>query len=104
MSWTAPPTGLVPLAAWHWRSSLLDCAAEFAQHSSSVADFVSWAIPRGARVLPVGIAAGFNINTPADLDEARVGVAGWFGARALGPRHSAQEDRCSAQPWPAQPV
>jgi GTP:adenosylcobinamide-phosphate guanylyltransferase len=78
MSWTHAPTGLVPLGAWHWTSRLLHDAPDFATRSTSTADYVSWAVPHGATVVPVGIPAGFNINTPTDLANARAGVARWL--------------------------
>lgn len=78
VSWTAQPTGLVPLGAWHWTRRMLTDAPQFAaQTSTSIADYITWAIPRGARVAPVGFPAGHNINTPADLDHARGQVAAW---------------------------
>lgn len=78
VSWTALPTGLVPLGAWHWtRRILTDAPAFAAQTSTSIADYITWAIPRGALVAPIGFPAGHNINTPADLYNAREQVAAW---------------------------
>jgi molybdopterin-guanine dinucleotide biosynthesis protein A len=80
MSWQAAATGLVPLAAWHWSARLLTHAPAFAADtgSTSTADYVTWAVQRGAAVAGIGIPAGFNINTPADLAAAQTGAAGWL--------------------------
>jgi hypothetical protein len=84
ISWEAAPTGLVPLAAWHWTAELLDQAPDFAARtgSTSPARYVTWAIQHhgqhGARVAGIGIPAGFNVNTPADLAAAGAGVARWL--------------------------
>ncbi len=43
--------------------------------------YITWAIPRGALVAPIGFPAGHNINTPADLDHARGQVTGWTTLR-----------------------
>lgn len=81
MSWNTTPTGAVPLAAWHWTSRLLDHAEEFSTHSSSIAEYVTAERRhRAARIRPIGITAGFNINTPVDLQRARDGVARWYDA------------------------
>jgi GTP:adenosylcobinamide-phosphate guanylyltransferase len=79
MRWRSEPTGLVPLGAWHWSTRLLDEAATFCQRSTSVADYVNWVVPRGATILPIGLPAGYNINTPDDLQAARHGVGRWYG-------------------------
>jgi choline kinase len=78
MRWNVEPTGLVPLGAWHWTARLLEDAPTF--QSTSTADYVTWAAPRGATILPIGMPAGFNINTPENLDLARRGVPRWFGS------------------------
>ncbi|GAB3090264.1 hypothetical protein [Micromonospora schwarzwaldensis] len=77
VSWTAQPSGLVPLGAWHWTRHMLADAPGFAVRSTSIADYISWSIPRGALVAPIGLPAGHNINTPADLDHARQQVRAW---------------------------
>lgn len=77
VSWTAAPTGLVPLGAWHWTRTMLTDAPAFAARSTSIADYITWMIPRGARVMPIGFPAGHNINTPYDLAYARAQVASW---------------------------
>jgi hypothetical protein len=77
VSWTAQPSGLVPLCAWHWTRRMLTDAPAFAARSTSIADYITWAIPRGARVAPIGFPAGHNINTAADLDHARHQVTAW---------------------------
>jgi hypothetical protein len=81
VSWTAQPTGLVPLGAWHWTRHMLTDAPAFAERSTSIADYITWAIPRGALVAPIGFPAGHNINTPDDLDHARAQVATWTTLR-----------------------
>ena len=75
--WNADPTGIVPLGAWHWTRRILADAPAFAARSTSIADFITWSIPRGARVTSIGFPAGHNINTPADLDHARNRVTAW---------------------------
>lgn len=77
VSWTAAPTGLIPLGGWHWTARMLHHAPAFAARSTSIADYITWAIPRGARVIPVGFPAGHNINTPDDLGRASAEVAAW---------------------------
>ena len=77
ISWTAQPSGLVPLSAWHWHADMLAHAHTFAARSTSVADYVTWAIPRGARVVPIGFPAGRNINTPEDLTQAHHHITAW---------------------------
>lgn len=77
VSWAAQPSGLVPLGGWHWTRRMLTDAPAFASRSTSIADYITWKIPRGARVLPIGFPAGHNINAPADLDHARTQVAAW---------------------------
>ncbi len=109
MTWTGPPTGVVPLAAWHWTSQLLDDAAEFSKRSTSTADYIAWAVPHGARVVPIGIPAGFNINTPADLNAARGGIARWFGYPASVSTPPVSTRQGDQRPWgslssPAQPA
>jgi GTP:adenosylcobinamide-phosphate guanylyltransferase len=81
VSWTALPTGLVPLGAWHWTRRILADAPAFAARSTSIADYITWAIARGARVRPVGFPAGHNINTPDDLARARDQVTAWTTLR-----------------------
>jgi GTP:adenosylcobinamide-phosphate guanylyltransferase len=73
-------TGLMPVAAWHWRSSVLEDASQFLAEHSSVSRYVNWLIQQGARVIPIGIPAIHNVNTPADLRKAERGVAMWRGA------------------------
>lgn len=77
VSWKAQPSGLVPLGAWHWTRRMLADAPSFAAHSTSIADYITWSIPRGALVAPIGFPAGHNINTPADLDHARRQIRVW---------------------------
>lgn len=78
VSWNAQPTGVVPHCAWHWRRSMLTDATTFAtEQSTSIADYITWAIPRGAVVVPIGFPAGHNINTPSDLGHARDQVTVW---------------------------
>lgn len=77
VSWTAAATGLVPLGAWHWTRTMLTDAPAFAERSTSIADYITWKIPQGALVAPIGFPAGHNINTPADLTHARTQVAAW---------------------------
>ncbi|HKS98975.1 MAG TPA: hypothetical protein VJT31_05530 [Rugosimonospora sp.] len=95
MSWHAQPSGLVPLAAWHWSARLLEAAPPFAQRtgSTSTADYVTWAVQRGAAVAGIGIPAGVNINTPADLGAARSGAAGWLAPTATITDESLTDDR-----------
>jgi dTDP-glucose pyrophosphorylase len=88
----AQPSGLVPLGAWHWTSRMLDDADAFARQSTSTADYVTWTVPRGALAVPIGFPAGFNINTPADLDTARHGVARWFDSEPAEPMPTQRED------------
>ncbi|NUT32138.1 MAG: hypothetical protein HOV79_03585 [Hamadaea sp.] len=77
VSWTAAPTGLVPLGAWHWTRAMLSDAPAYAVRSTSIADYITWMISRGARVAAIAFPAGHNINTPADLAHARARVAAW---------------------------
>lgn len=77
VSWSAQPSGLVPLGAWHWTWRMLAEAPDFAARSTSIADYITWSIPRGALVAPIGFPAGHNINTPADLDHARHQIQAW---------------------------
>ncbi len=78
VSWTAASTGLVPLGAWHWTARMLTDAPAFAAgQSTSIADFITWKIPRGALVSTIAFPAGHNINTPEDLSHARVQANAW---------------------------
>ncbi len=83
LAWEAAPTGLVPLAAWHWTAALLDQAPDFVARtgSTSPARYVTWAIQHGTKVTGIGIPAGFNVNTPADLATANAGVARWLATQ-----------------------
>ncbi|WBB97762.1 hypothetical protein O7543_15400 [Solwaraspora sp. WMMA2080] len=77
VSWSAQPSGLVPLGAWHWTRRMVADAPDFAARSTSIADYITWSIPRGALVAPIGFPAGHNINFPADLDHARQQIRMW---------------------------
>jgi GTP:adenosylcobinamide-phosphate guanylyltransferase len=77
VSWSARPSGLVPLGAWHWRRDMLTDAPAFVATSTSIADYITWSIPRGALVAPIGFPAGHNINTPEDLARAQAQVTAW---------------------------
>lgn len=79
IDWDAPPSGVVPLGAWHWHTNQLDGAEEFVRDtgSTSIATYLTERISFGARILPISIATGLNVNHPIDLDASHERVTAW---------------------------
>lgn len=65
------PSSLMAAGVWHWRPRAVARMRDALDGGLSLTSFVASAIADGVAVRPVGVAAAFNINTPASLTLAR---------------------------------